>query len=31
MNNIWNKVYYNDSSFFGEVPSKFALICYEDF
>jgi ubiquinone/menaquinone biosynthesis C-methylase UbiE len=31
MNNIWNKVYSNDSSFFGDEPSKFALICYEDF
>ncbi len=31
MNNIWNKVYSNDSSFFGDEPSKFALMCYEDF
>jgi SAM-dependent methyltransferase len=31
MNNIWNKVYANDSSFFGDEPSKFALICYEKF
>jgi SAM-dependent methyltransferase len=31
MNNIWNNVYSNDSSFFGNEPSKFALICYEDF
>ncbi|HEX7257452.1 MAG TPA: class I SAM-dependent methyltransferase [Nitrososphaeraceae archaeon] len=30
MNNIWNKVYSNDSSFFGDQPSKFALICYEN-
>lgn len=28
---IWDKVYSNDSSFFGEEPSNFALICYEDF
>lgn len=26
MNNIWNNVYSNDSSFFGDEPSKFALI-----
>src|SRR5918994_38206 len=31
MNNIWNKVYSNDSSFFGDQPSKFALIFYENF
>ncbi|HET8856086.1 MAG TPA: class I SAM-dependent methyltransferase [Nitrososphaeraceae archaeon] len=31
MNNIWDKVYSNDSSFFGDEPSKFALICYEEF
>jgi SAM-dependent methyltransferase len=28
---IWDKVYSNDPSFFGEDPSNFALICYEDF
>jgi len=26
-----DKVYSNDSSFFGEEPSNFALICYEEF
>jgi 2-polyprenyl-3-methyl-5-hydroxy-6-metoxy-1,4-benzoquinol methylase len=31
LNNIWDKVYSNDSSFFGDEPSKFALICYEEF
>ena len=31
MNNIWNKVYSNYSSFFGDNPSKFASICYEKF
>ena len=31
MNNIWNKVYSDDSSFFGDEPSKFALMCDEDF
>ena len=31
MNNIWNNIYSFDSSFFGNEPSKFALMCYEDF
>ena len=31
MNPIWDKVYSNDSSFFGDEPSKFALMCNEDF
>jgi ubiquinone/menaquinone biosynthesis C-methylase UbiE len=31
MNNIWNNVYSADSSFFGDEPSKFALICYEEY
>ncbi|HET9806125.1 MAG TPA: hypothetical protein VFP49_04380 [Nitrososphaeraceae archaeon] len=31
MNDIWNKIYSNNPSFFGDEPSKFALICYEDF
>ena len=31
MNPIWDKVYSNDSSFFGDEPSKFALMCDEDF
>ena len=31
MNNIWNKVYSDDSSFFGDKPSNLALICYEEF
>lgn len=31
MNNIWNNVYSNDSSFFGDEQSEFALICYEEF
>jgi ubiquinone/menaquinone biosynthesis C-methylase UbiE len=31
VNKIWNKVYSNDSSFFGDEPSKFALMCYENF
>jgi SAM-dependent methyltransferase len=28
MNNIWNKIYEQDSSFFGEEPSDFAKSCY---
>jgi SAM-dependent methyltransferase len=28
---IWNKVYSNDASFFGEGPSNFGLDCYEEF
>ena len=31
MNNIWNKVYSDYSSFFGDQQSKFALMCYEKF
>ena len=31
MNKIWDKVYSNDSSLFGDEPSKFALMCHEDF
>lgn len=29
MSDIWNSVYNKDSSFFGEEPSHFALLCYE--
>jgi SAM-dependent methyltransferase len=28
---IWDKVYSNDSAFFGENPSDFAQKCYSDF
>jgi SAM-dependent methyltransferase len=28
---IWDKVYSNDSAFFGEDPSDFAQKCYSDF
>ncbi|MGE5635147.1 MAG: class I SAM-dependent methyltransferase [Deltaproteobacteria bacterium] len=31
MNKIWDKVYSNDLSFFGDEPSNFALICYKEF
>ena len=31
MNDIWNKVYSEDSAFFGEEPSKFAKKCCEYF
>jgi len=28
---IWDKVYSSDSAFFGENPSDFAQMCYEEF
>ena len=28
MNEVWNKVYKSDSTFFGEEPSNFALLCF---
>ena len=28
MSEFWNKVYKSDSSFFGEKPSNFALLCF---
>lgn len=31
MNGIWDKVYSNDSAFFGEEPSNFSQICFRDF
>ena len=31
MSNIWDKVYSNDTAFFGEDPSDFAQKCYSDF
>jgi SAM-dependent methyltransferase len=31
VNGIWDKVYSNDSTFFGEEPSNFSQICYNDF
>lgn len=31
MNEIWDKVYSNDSAFFGEEPSNFSQICYRVF
>jgi SAM-dependent methyltransferase len=31
MNEIWDKVYSNDSAFFGEEPSNFSQMCYRDF
>ncbi len=31
MNNMWNKIYSDDSTFFGEWPSDFAKKCYEYF
>jgi len=31
MSNIWDEVCSNDTAFFGEEPSDFALKCYSDF
>ena len=31
MNEIWDKVYSSDESFFGDNPSHFALMSYNDF
>jgi 2-polyprenyl-3-methyl-5-hydroxy-6-metoxy-1,4-benzoquinol methylase len=28
MSEIWNKVYKSDSTFFGEEPSNFAILCF---
>jgi SAM-dependent methyltransferase len=28
LSEVWNKVYKSDSSFFGEEPSNFALLCF---
>ena len=28
MSEVWNKVYKADSTFFGEEPSNFALLCF---
>ena len=28
MSEVWNKVYQSDSTFFGEEPSNFALLCF---
>jgi hypothetical protein len=28
MSEVWNKVHKSDSSFFGEEPSNFALLCF---
>ena len=28
MSDVWNKVYQSDSTFFGEEPSNFALLCF---
>jgi hypothetical protein len=28
MSEVWNNVYKSDSTFFGEEPSNFALLCF---
>ncbi|MDW0195357.1 MAG: methyltransferase domain-containing protein, partial [Nitrososphaeraceae archaeon] len=30
MSEIWDRVYSKNSFFFGEEPSSFAILCYED-
>ena len=30
MSEVWNKIYESDNAFFGEEPSNFALICFND-
>jgi len=30
MREVWNKVYQSDSTFFGEEPSNFALLCFNN-
>jgi SAM-dependent methyltransferase len=30
MSEVWNKVYKSDRIFFGEKPSNFALVCFND-
>jgi hypothetical protein len=28
LSEVWNKIYKSDSTFFGEQPSNFALLCF---
>ena len=30
MSEVWNKVYKSDNTFFGEQPSNFALLCFNN-
>ena len=30
MSEVWNKIYESDNTFFGEEPSSFALLCFND-
>jgi ubiquinone/menaquinone biosynthesis C-methylase UbiE len=30
MSEVWNKIYESDNAFFGEEPSSFALLCFDD-
>jgi hypothetical protein len=29
MSEVWNSVYKSDSTFFGDEPSNFALLCFD--
>jgi SAM-dependent methyltransferase len=31
MSEVWNSAYNDNTSFFGETPSQFALSCYDDY
>jgi SAM-dependent methyltransferase len=31
MSSFWNRIYQTDSSFFGEEPSRFAILCYDNY
>src|SRR5574341_1576849 len=31
MSGVWNTAYSNNTSFFGETPSQFAISCYDDY
>jgi hypothetical protein len=31
MASFWDKIYHDDHTFFGEEPSKFALLCYSGY
>ena len=30
MSEVWNRIYKSDNTFFGEEPSNFALLCFND-
>jgi hypothetical protein len=30
MSKVWDKIYESDNAFFGEEPSSFVLLCFND-